>query len=183
MNEGYRIETRGKKTGKKVYPSAETKSRIKSLFNLMLDYALEYELVEKNYARTFEVSEDIIKEKEENVKDHIIFTEDELALLWENVGKIRFVDWILIQMYMGWRPQELATIRLSEIHLDEWYACAGMKTDAGKQRIVPIHSKIKELVKKNYDEAVKLGSDRLFNDKGETHSGSYRITYDKYNLS
>lgn len=56
-----------------------------------------------------------------------------------------------------------------------------MKTDAGKQRIVPIHSKIKELVKKNYDEAVKLGSDRLFNDKGETHSGSYRITYDKYN--
>lgn len=181
MNEGYRIETRGKKTGEKVYPSAETKSRIKSLFNLMLDYALEYELVEKNYARTFEVSEDIIKEKEENVKDHIIFTEDELALLWENVGKIRFVDWILIQMYMGWRPQELATIRLSEIHMDEWYACAGMKTDAGKQRIVPIHSKIKELVKKNYDEAVKLGSDRLFNDKGETHSGSYRITYDKYN--
>lgn len=181
MNEGYRIETRGKKTGEKVYPSAETKSRIKSLFNLMLDYALEYELVEKNYARTFEVSEDIIKEKEENVKDHIIFTEDELALLWENVGKIRFADWILIQMYMGWRPQELATIRLSEIHLDEWYACAGMKTDAGKQRIVPIHSKIKELVKKNYDEAVKLGSDRLFNDKGETHSGSYRITYDKYN--
>lgn len=181
MNEGYRIETRGKKAGEKIYPSAETKSRIKSLFNLMLDYALEYEIVKKNYARTFEISDDIIKEKEANAKDHIIFTEDELSVLWENVGKVRFVDWILIQMYMGWRPQELATIRLSEIHLDDWYACAGMKTDAGKQRIVPIHSKIKGLVKKNYDEAIELGSECLFNDKGQTHSGSYKITYDKYN--
>ena len=30
----------------------------------MLDYALEYELVDKNYARTFDLSNDIIKEKE-----------------------------------------------------------------------------------------------------------------------
>ena len=28
---------------------------------------------------------------------------------------------------------------------------AGMKTDAGKQRIVPVHSKIRHLVKRNYD--------------------------------
>lgn len=34
----------------------------------MLDYALEYEIVDKNYARTFEISDDIIKEKDENKK-------------------------------------------------------------------------------------------------------------------
>lgn len=181
MNDGYRIETRGKKAGQKVYPSAETKSRIKSLFNLMLDYALEYELVDKNYARTFEVSDDVIKEKEENAKGHIIFTEEEIGVLWKNVGTVRFVDWILIQIYMGWRPQELATIRLSEINLNDWHIRAGMKTDAGKQRIVPIHSKIKELVKKNYDEAIELGSEYLFNDRGQTHTATRRITYDKYN--
>ena len=150
------------------------------MFNLMLDYALEYEIVDRNYARTFELSEDITKEIEENKKDHIIFTEDELHKLWDNVGKVQFVDWVLIQMYMGWRPQEIAILRLDEINLDEWYMQAGMKTDAGKQRIVPIHSKVKDLVMKNYNFALSIGSEYLFNDKGQTHAGSWKLTYDKY---
>ena len=81
---------------------------------------------------------------------------------------------------MGWRPQELATLKLDEININEWYMIAGMKTDAGKQRIVPIHEKIKGLVKDNYDKASELGTGYLFNDKGRTHSGSYVMTYDKY---
>ena len=36
---------------------------------------------------------------------------------------------------------------------------AGMKTDAGKQRIVPIHEKIKALVKDNYSKASGLEQD------------------------
>lgn len=57
---------------------------------------------------------------------------------------------------------------------------AGMKTDAGKQRLVPIHHKIRDLVKKIYDFALEIGSEYLFNDKGLTHSGTWAITYDKY---
>lgn len=180
MDEGYRIETKGKKKGKKIYPSAGTKSRIKSMFNLMLDYAVEYELVDKNFARTFDVSDEIIDEQNENKKDHIAFTEDEMKILWKNVNKVEFVDWVLIQCYMGWRPQELATLRTDEVFLNNWYMCAGMKTPAGKQRLIPIHSKIRDLVKQNYDKAIALDSPWLFNDKGQTHSGSYKMTYDKY---
>ena len=180
INEGYRIETKGKEKGKKIYPSSGIKSRIKSTFNLMLDYAEEYEIVDKNYARTFNVSDDIIEDIENSKKPHIIFTNDEVDKIWDNVGDVKYADWLIIQMYMGWRPQELATLRLDEIHLDEWYMKAGMKTDAGKQRIVPIHEKIKGLVKMNYDKAMELGSPYLFNDKGQTHAGSYRVTYDKY---
>lgn len=180
MEDGYRIETKGKKKGEKIYASAGTKSRIKSMFNLMLDYALEYEIVEKNYARTFEISDDIIKQRDEEKVSHIPFTEEEMKILWENVDKIRFVDWILMQCYMGWRPQELATLRLDEINLDQWYMQAGMKTDAGKQRIVPIHTKVRNLLKKNYDFAISIGSEYLLNDKGQTHAGSWKLTYDKY---
>lgn len=180
MEEGFRIEYRGKKKGEKIYATASTKSRIKSLFNLMLDYALEYEIVDKNYARTFDISEDIIKEKEAATRQHIAFSEEELQILWEAVGKVRFVDWIIIQCYMGWRPQELAMLRLDEINLDEWYIQAGMKTDAGKQRVVPIHSCIRNLITQNYEFAVSIGSKYLFNDKGQTHAGSWKITYDKY---
>ena len=180
IDNGFRVETNGKQKGQKIYPTASTKSRIKSLFNLMLDYALEYEIVDKNYARTFEISDEIIKEKDENKKSHIIFTEDELQTLWSNVDAVPYVDWIIIQCYMGWRPQELATLRLDEVNINDWYACAGIKTTAGKQRIVPIHTKIRELVKRNYDKAIKLGSPYLLNDTGQTHSGSYKVTYDKY---
>ena len=48
MEDGYIIPSRGANKGEKVLASAGTKSRIKSMFNLMLDYALEYELVDKN---------------------------------------------------------------------------------------------------------------------------------------
>ena len=180
IDNGYRIETTGKKKGQKIYPSAGTKSRIKSLFNLMLDYALEYEIVEMNYARTFEVSDDITTEIQEKKKDHIIFTDEEMKILWKHVNDTKFVDMILIQCYSGWRPQELATLRLDEIHFEENYMQAGMKTEAGKQRIVPIHSKIKDLVKRNMDFAESIGSEYLFNDKGQTHAGSWKMTYDKY---
>lgn len=179
MEDGYIISSRGKNAGQKVMASPGVKARIKSMFNLMLDYALEYEIVDKNYARTFDISEDIIKEKEAATRGHIIFPPDEMKILWDNVDKIRFVDWILIQCYMGWRPQELATLQLSDINLDEWYMVAGMKTDAGKNRMVPIHTKIQPLVKKNYDYAVSLGSEALFNDPTAT-KGGMKITYDKY---
>lgn len=180
MEEGYRIEYRGKNKGNKVLPSATTKTKIKSLFNVMFDYALEFEIVDKNYARTFDISDSILIEKEANKKDHIVFTDAELNVMWDNVDKMKFVDWILIQCYMGWRPKELAVLKLNEVDLDKWTITGGMKTDAGKQRTVPVHSKIKDLIKQNYDFAVSIGSDYLFNDKGQTHSGCWQLTYDKY---
>lgn len=179
MEDGYIISSRGKNAGQKVMASPGTKARIKSMFNLMLDYALEYEIVDKNYARTFDISEDIIKEKEAATRGHIIFPPEEMKILWDNVDALRFVDWILIQCYMGWRPQELATLQLSDVNLDEWYIIAGMKTDAGKKRMIPIHTKIRPLVQKNYDYAVSLGSDALFNDPSAT-KGGMKITYGKY---
>jgi len=42
--------------------SANIKGKIKSLFNLMLDYALEYELVDRNYSRSFNMSEELVKD-------------------------------------------------------------------------------------------------------------------------
>lgn len=180
MEDGYRIETKGKKKGEKIYASPGTKTRIKSLFNLMYDYALEYELVDRNYARTFDISDDVLDKVEQNKHSHIIFTENEIKILWENIEKVKFTDWIIIQIYMGWRPQELSILKLADVDLENWTITGGMKTDAGKQRTVPIHSKIKEYVKRNYDFAITIGSEYLLNDKGQTHAGVWKISYDKY---
>lgn len=163
------------------HPTAGIKSRIKSVFNLMLDYALEYEIVDKNYARTFNISNDIIQEKEKMKRGHIPFKEEEMQLLWDNVNSKLYVDVILIQCYSGWRPQELGLIRLENVDLDNWTFRGGMKTSAGTNRIVPIHSKIRPLVQKKYQEARSIGSEYLINcTDGHTHRGSIMFTYDKY---
>ncbi len=161
--------------------SASTKSRIKSLFNLMFDYALEYELVDRNYSRTFVLSDNIVNENETNKKGHIAFTENEMKILWDNLYKIQYIDIILIQCYSGWRPQELGLIEMKNVDLDNWIFTGGIKTTAGIERPVPIHEKIRPLVKKIHNEAIMLGSDFLINcTDATTHRSNLKMTYDKY---
>lgn len=167
--------------GEEKQPTANVKSRIKSLFNLMLDYALEYEIVDRNYARTFNLSEEIEQEMEDNKKSHMIFTEKEMETLWDNINAIPYVDIVLIQCYSGWRPQELGLIKIENVDFEKWIFEGGIKTPAGINRIVPIHPKIRELVRNRYNEAIKLGSTFLLNCTDTcTHRSSLKLTYDKY---
>lgn len=167
--------------GVEKHPSALTKSRIKLLFNLMFDYAVEYELVEKNYARSFRLSKDLSAESKTTKSVHISFTEKELDLLWENVDKINYVDVILIQCYSGWRPQELILLKVSDVDLDMGVFKGGMKTKAGTNRSVPIHPRIKTLVENRYEEAKKLNSDYLINcTDSMRYKSDLKFTYQKY---
>lgn len=164
--------------GKEQHASAGTKARIKSMFNLMLDYALEYEIVDRNYARTFNVSDDIVKEKEETKRGHIPFTENEMEILWNNINTKQYVDIILFQCYTGWRPQELGLLKLEDIDLETGVMVGGIKTEAGTNRVVPIHPRIRHIVEQKYKEAEELGSEHLLNCTG-SRSG-LKLTYDKY---
>lgn len=160
--------------------SSGTKSRMKSVFNLLFDYALEYELTDRNYARNFSLSKEIIRDKVSKTKSHTSFTDREIELLWENVESIKYVDMILIQCYSGWRPQELCELRICDVDLENWTFKGGMKTEAGRNRVVPILKKIKGLVKAKYDEAVSLDSEYLFNCTDGKRGSSLKFTYDKY---
>lgn len=178
INRGFIIPTVGKEKGKKRYASANTKSRMKSLYNLMFDYAMEHEIVDKNYARIFKIDEDIIAQKIKDKKPTVPFNNKELEVLWDNVDKIQFTDMVLIGIYSGWRPQELSILKLQDIDLEKNIMVGGIKTDAGKNRIVPIHPLIKDLIIKRYQEAIELGSGKLFNDiNGQQGT---EMTYDKY---
>ena len=149
--------------GKEQHPSATMKNQIKSLFNMMLDYALEYELVDRNYSRTFNLTEETVKEIQSVKKEHIAFTDEEMDLLWTNISSKQGIDIMLIQCYSGWRPQELGLLELKDVDLENWTFRGGMKTDAGENRVVPIHSRIQDLVLRKYQEAEALGSPYLLN--------------------
>lgn len=168
--------------GKEQHPSATMKNKIKSLFNLMLDYALEYELVDRNYARTFKLTDEVIKEIQTVKKGHIAFSDEEMEILWANLGKRKGLDILLIQCYSGWRPQELGLLEMENIDLENWTFGGGMKTDAGTDRVVPIHSKIRPLVFAKYKEAEELGSPHLINwvDPESRKKKNIKLTYARY---
>ena len=166
--------------GKEQHPSASMKNKIKSLFILMLDYALEYELVDRNYSRTFNLTEETIKEIQTVKQEHIPFSEDEMRRLWAHVDDKRFVDVMLIQCYSGWRPQELGLLELENVDLENWTFQGGMKTDAGMDRVVPIHSKIRPLVERKYKEALSIGSKYLFNCTDGRSGKPTMMTYQRY---
>lgn len=168
--------------GKEQHPSATMKNQIKSLFNMMLDYALEYELVDRNYSRTFNLTEETVKEIQSVKKEHIAFTDEEMDLLWANVSSKQGIDIMLIQCYSGWRPQELGLLELKDVDLENWTFRGGMKTDAGENRVVPIHSRIQDLVLRKYQEAEALGSPYLLNwtDPNNRNKKSLKLTYARY---
>ena len=167
--------------GEEKTPSASMKNQIKSLFNLMLDYALEYELVDRNYSRTFNLSEETIKEIVTVKNEHIPFTDEEMDLLWKHADDKMLVDVLLIQCYSGWRPQELGLLELKNVDLENWTFRGGIKTDAGTDRVVPIHSKIRHLVERKYKEAQELASLYLLNYVNpNAHSKNTALTYARY---
>ncbi|MCM1154248.1 MAG: tyrosine-type recombinase/integrase [Roseburia sp.] len=112
---------------------------IKNLFSQMDKFALQNDIIEKGYASyaAITVSEDDTP--------GVPFTAEELQILWDNVN-IPWVDSILIYIYSGGRISELILMPAENINLEEGTFKGGLKTDAGKNRIVPIHSKIRNFV-------------------------------------
>lgn len=149
--------------GKILHTNAATKRRIKTVFNQLLDYAVEYELVTRNVSRDFELPKDV-KNDLETKNGHIPFTDEEINILWKNKGT-KCIDMLLVQCYSGWRPVEVCTLELSKISFENWSFVGGVKTKAGKDRCVPIHTRIREIVKQYYDESTSKGQKYLFGDR------------------
>jgi integrase len=87
---------------------------------------------------------------------------------------------LLIQCYSGWRPQELGLIELANVDLENCTFKGGIKTEAGEDRVVPIHSKISYLVERHYNKAKEIGSPYLFNCKDKRSGKTVMMSYQRY---
>lgn len=106
---------------------------LKKLFSQMYRFALENDIIEKNYAQFVTNNHEDDNEKGEP------FSPGELQILWKN-KKDPTVQMILIMIYSGFRIKAFETM---EINTEELYFKGGVKTPAGKGRIVPFHSSIR----------------------------------------
>ena len=170
--------TRGKYKGEEKLASPSTKESMKYLFNHIFTYAMEARIVDKNFAREFTLDKKVFKEKEDNHKEKIPFSEEELHKLWQSIEFVPFADMIVYACYSGWRPSEIINIKIEDVDLIQDFIKGGIKTSAGKNRLVPIHPLIKPIVEKYYNEAVSVGSKYLFNDI--TKKKGIGLSYDQY---
>ena len=149
---------------------------MRTVLNFVFDYAVENEIVDKNYSRNTKIS--IVPE---TTKHHISFTNDEISALWQHTNN-DIVKMILIQCYSGMRPGELVDLRLKNINLNENLMIGGMKTEAGKDRRIPIHPAIKEFVKYFIKLSSGKNSEFLFSNlcnPNKMDVKTYRIKYNQ----
>jgi integrase len=117
-----------------------TQWAIKNLFGHLDNYALELDVINKSYS-VLTTAESIPETSKKP------FTDDEVNKVWE-IQDQDWVDSVLFFLYTGFRISEMISIESENTDLFAGTIKGGIKTKAGKDRIVPIHSKIVQLVQR-----------------------------------
>ena len=109
-----------------------------TLLKQMYKYADARELCDKDYSRH------LVLPAKDGDEHGVPFSDEDLAALWRNRSDDT-AEMLLIMCYSGFR---ISAFRSMEVNLDERYFKGGVKTKAGKGRVVPIHSAILPLVER-----------------------------------
>lgn len=120
---------------------------VKTLLGVLYKYGMQNDIVSKNYAQFL-----VLPKKPTGVKD--CFNDLELkkienAAFGNDTLKVPFADCILFMCYTGLRITEFVMLNKNSVYEENGsYALyGGIKTDAGKDRIVPVHHKIVPILK------------------------------------
>lgn len=123
--------------------SYDTKTKMKVLCSKVFKYAVIHQYI----SRDDDYTQYIKCGKPKESTKHYAFSIDEIKMLMNDNSDIAKI--ILIYIFTGLRASELLNIPRKNIHLDEEYPylVSGSKTEAGKNRVIPIHLFIEPLVK------------------------------------
>ena len=113
-----------------------TKENMKALGTSLWRYAMQLDIVDRNYA------EYIYIHKEEKA-EKIAFSKEQLATMWENVERVPNIKYVLLLCYTGMRLSEMLGAMTENYNPVDGYFVTGVKTDAGKNRTITISPKIK----------------------------------------
>ena len=121
---------------------------IKCLVSKLCQFAMKDDLVDKNYGKLLD-----LPSPEETAATR--FTDVQLETIRQNVGKVPYCDYIYALCYLNFRISEfleLAPASYQVFHSDETgdipYVTGGNKTEAGRDRNIPIHPNVQHIVER-----------------------------------
>lgn len=107
--------------------SYDTLSKYVSVVRQVSEWAIRNEIIENNPA-------DHIELPPRDAEERVPYSRDDIRLLTEDGSETAMI--ILMLAYTGMRPNELFTLPLKDYH--ETYVVGGEKTEAGRNRLIPI---------------------------------------------
>lgn len=116
-----------------------TRENMKALAGLMYKYAVPRGFAEMNLAQYLIVSG-------ESGSPRASFTDGQLEKIRRAVDVIPFANYVYAMCYLGFRPSELISLTLDSYDKTRNVLTGGAKTQAGKNRIVPISPKIQPII-------------------------------------
>ena len=122
-----------------------TQWAIKNLFGHLDHFGMELDIISK-------CCSDLLTCDPVPETKKVPFTDEEIKRLWENQN-LPWVDSVLFFLYTGFRISEMLDLKTENINLEEQTMIGGAKTAAGKNRLVPIHSKISTIVQKHFEQS------------------------------
>lgn len=127
-----------------------TQGAIKNLWGHLDRFAFECDIIEKMYSAL--TTAPPVPET-----NRTPFTPEQIEQLWK-IKDDNWVNTVLIYLYTGFRLTELLNMKIEQVNIKDWYFQGGIKSASGKDRIVPMHERIKPLVQA----LVEQGNEYLF---------------------
>lgn len=112
-----------------------TKENMKALGTSLFRYAMQLDIVDRNYAEYIYI-------KKEESKEKVAFSKDQMQKIWDNIDSIPNLKYVLVLCYTGMRLNELIGAKTENYSREDQYFITGSKSDAGKNRIITISPKI-----------------------------------------
>lgn len=113
----------------------QVQSRLKTFWGQVFKYAMEHDIIQKNYSDFVKT-----KDKDPGTTRTDIPAEDR-EKLWQAIDQgDHDAEIAMIYCYTGMRPAELLLIEKANVDLESRIIVGGLKTDAGHDRHIPIHS-------------------------------------------
>ena len=113
-----------------------TKENMKALGTSLWRYAMQLDIVDRNYAEYLYI-------KKEEQAEKIAFSKEHLDIMWANVDKVPNIKYVLLLCYTGMRLSEMLGAMTENYYPEDGYFITGIKTDAGKKRVITISPKIR----------------------------------------
>lgn len=121
--------------------SKSTVNNIKIVITGISAYGIQHELIQKD------MTQYLTMQYTHKQGIHTPFTASEIQALWNDTIDTKERKITLILLYTGFRVNELLSMPAECVDLTAHTLRGGSKTEAGKNRIVPIHPQILPLVK------------------------------------
>lgn len=112
-----------------------TKKNMKSLTTALWRYAIQNDIVDRNYAEFIYIPPEEQTEK-------TIFTSEQIELMWQNITNVPELKYVLVLIYTGMRIGEMISALSEKYYKKEQYFITGSKTKAGKDRAITISPRI-----------------------------------------